>query len=258
VSELRYSDEGDTAQLPVLFLHAFPYHRAIWEGQRAALHGQARFLSLDARGVGPKAPMPNAYLLEHLVDDALALLDALKIESALWCGCSMGGYVALRAVERAPERVRGLLLVDTQAGADTDQAKLARAAGLRTLAVDGKAAFARAQLERQLAARSKQSDTLMTTLTEMIEQSSSAGIAANLVAIATRTDVRAALPNIRVPTRVLVGGEDAITTPDVMRALADAIPGADYHVIEGAGHLPNVEAEAEFNRSLLEFIARVR
>ncbi|HEY6876932.1 MAG TPA: alpha/beta fold hydrolase, partial [Polyangiales bacterium] len=146
--ELRFSDEG--TGVPVLFLHAFPYHRAQWEGQRAALYDRARFLSLDARGMGADTAPPRAYLLEHLVDDVLALLDQRGVSDAVLCGCSMGGYIALRLAERAPERVRGLLLVDTQAAADSDEAKLARAAGLRTLAHEGKAAFATAQLKRQL------------------------------------------------------------------------------------------------------------
>lgn len=252
--ELRFSDEGDG--LPVLFLHAFPYHRGQWEGQRAALRKQARFLSLDARGMGADAPPPRAYMLEHMVDDALALLDQRNVEAAALCGCSMGGYVALRMAERAPERVRGLLLVDTQAAADSDEAKLARAAGLRTLAQDGKAAFATAQLKRQLSPRT--SPAIHARLTRMIEESSSEAIAAALVAIATRTDLRPSLAKIKVPARLIVGADDTITTPEIMRSLAADIAGADIHVLADAGHLPNVEAEPQFNALLLEFIAQLR
>ncbi|MET0283967.1 MAG: alpha/beta hydrolase [Polyangiales bacterium] len=249
---MRYTDEGEG--LPVLFLHAFPYHRGQWEGQRAALRGRARFLSMDARGIGADAEAPRTYMLEQLVDDAIALLDARGIERAVLCGCSMGGYIALRLIERAPARVCGLLLSDTQAAPDSDEAKLGRAAGLRTLAQDGKAAFAAAQLKRQLSASTR--EEIRARLLTMIEQSSSDGIAAALVAIATRTDTRASLAKITVPATVIVGADDAITTPTVVRALADEIAGADFHVLPNAGHLPNVEAEAQFNRLLLELLAR--
>jgi 3-oxoadipate enol-lactonase len=249
---LRYSDEGDG--LPVLFLHAFPYHRGQWDGQRVALRGRARFLSLDARGMGADVLAPQAYVLEQLVDDALALLDQLSIASAVLCGCSMGGYVALRLAERAPERVRGLVLSDTQAAPDSDEAKLGRAAGLRLLASEGKTAFARAQLKRQLSPRS--APEVHERLLHIIEQSSADGIAAALVAIATRTDTRASLANIAVPTRLIVGADDSITTPELMHTLGSQIRGADIHVLDDAGHLPNVEAASQFNDLLLEFVSR--
>jgi 3-oxoadipate enol-lactonase len=249
---MNYTDEGEG--LPVLFLHAFPYHRGQWEGQRVALLGKARFMSFDARGMGADAPVPCAYLLEQLVDDALAFLDERGVDRAVLCGCSLGGYVALRLAERAPSRVRGLLLVDTQAASDSDEAKLARAAGLRALAQDGKAAFAAAQLKRQLSAHT--GSEVRARLLAVIEASSSDGIAAQLVALATRTDTRASLASIHVPTRVIVGADDPITTPAIMRGLADGIAGADFHVLANAGHVSNVEAELQFNGLLLEFLAR--
>lgn len=250
---MRYTDDGQG--LPVLFLHAFPYHRGQWEPQRLAMQGKARFLSLDARGIGADALSPQTYMLEHLVDDALALLDQLSIASAVLCGCSMGGYVALRLAERAPERVRGLLLSDTQAAADSDQAKLGRAAALRMLASEGKTAFATAQLARQLSPHTP--PEVSERLSRIIEQSSADGIAAALVAIATRTDLRASLANIKVPTRLIVGADDTITSPEVMRTVAAEIDGADIHVLERAGHLPNIEVEARFNELLLDFLAHL-
>jgi pimeloyl-ACP methyl ester carboxylesterase len=251
--ELRFTDEGEG--VPVLFLHASPYHRGAWEGQRAALRGKARFLSLDARGVGVDAPVPSAFMLEQLVDDAIALLDQRGIERAVLCGCSLGGYIALRLAERAPDRVRALLLVDTQAAAESDEAKLARAAGLRMLAQDGKSAFAAAQLKRQLSPHTPP-DT-RARLARLIEDSSSEGIAAVMVALATRTDVSASLAKIAVPTSLIVGADDTITTPAIMRRVTEQIAGATLHVIERAGHVPNLEAEPEFNAVLLQLLGRL-
>src|SRR3954466_5676472 len=113
-----FVDEGDKQALPVVFLPAFPYHSDMWQSQRELLvsasspegslrPGRARFISFDARGLGRRKSHTAAYMLEHSVDDLLGLLDYLSIDKCVLCGLSMGGYVALRAVARAPERVRG-------------------------------------------------------------------------------------------------------------------------------------------------------
>jgi 3-oxoadipate enol-lactonase len=257
MSELEFPvvDDGGPGQLPIVFLHAFPYHSASWSEQRAVLRGRARFIAFDARGLGAR-PHAGAYMLEHTVDDLFRVLDSLSLQDCVLCGISMGGYAALRAVQRAPERVRGLLLANTQAGGDTDAAKLGRAEGLRGLHKQGKRAFADAQLQRQLSPHTLQhKPELLQRLHGMISDSSVEGIAASLVAIATRTDLSSALGEIRVPTRVVVGADDKITPPSAAQALASGIPGAELHVLEQAGHLSNVEAPEAFNRVLLELVS---
>lgn len=259
IAGLHVVDEGAREALPLVFLHAFPLHSAMWDGQRAALAGQARCIAFDVRGLGPSAPVGHAYMLEHIVDDLFTVLDALQIESALLCGLSMGGYVALRAVEREPQRVRGLLLADAQSAADTDAAKLARADGVRMLTRDGVEPFVEAQLKRLLCKQTlEQKPGLVAEVRSMMLAADAEGIASSLVALATRTDVTASLGRIAVPTRVIVGKEDAVTPPAAAQALAAAILGADLHVLEGAGHLANLEAPEAFNRLLLEQLARVR
>lgn len=252
----RFLDQGSTDLPAVLFLHAYPYHRAMWLAQTRALVGQARFLALDVRGHTPGSAPPTAYLLEHLVDDVLALLDLQGIASCTVCGLSMGGYVALRLCQRAPERVRALLLSNTQAAGDSNDAKLARAEGLRVLWTQGKEAFADAQLKRQLAPQTlERRPELVAELRKMILDSSLEALSASMVALATRPDLTSHLSAIQVPTRVVAGAHDVITPPAVAQALAAAIPNAELHVLEGAGHLSNVEAEAPFNEVLRKLLA---
>jgi len=253
----RIFHEGPAHLPTVVFLHAFPYHSAMWAGQCAALRHKARVVTLDARGLGPHRSPLSPYMLEHEVDDLLSVFDKLSIERAMLCGLSMGGYVALRAIERAPARICGLLLADTQAAADSDAAKLARAEGVRALMRDGVQTFAESQLKRQLSPHTlEHSAALVTELRAMIAESSVEGIAAALVAISTRTDLTPSLGKIRVPTRVIVGADDTITPPAVARAMAEQIPGADLHILENAGHLSNLEAKAAFDRLLVEHVAR--
>jgi len=255
----RFMDVGSADQVAVLFLHAFPYQRAMWAPQVDALAGQARVLALDVRGHTPGSAAPTAYMLEHLVDDTLALLDARGVERCVLCGLSMGGYVALRLTQRAPQRVRALLLSNTQAASDSNQAKEARAEGLRTLWSRGLTAFAEAQLARQLApTTAARSPALVERLRAQILALTPEAVTASMVAIATRPDLSAFVREIAVPTAVAVGAHDAITPPAVATELARAIPGASLHVLEGAGHLSNVEAAPEFNAVLGDLIAKVR
>jgi 3-oxoadipate enol-lactonase len=257
-SEFPFLDDGGADLIPVLFLHAFPYHSGMWAGQRAALRGHGRFIAFDVRGLGTRKSS-SAYMLEHTVDDLLGLMDRLGLASAVLCGCSMGGYAALRAVQRAPERVRGLLLANTQAAADTDAAKLARAQAIRALREQGKEAFADAQVARQLSPHSQaHKPELVAQVRSLILDSEVEGIAASLVAISTRTDLTAALSDIRVPTRVVAGTDDTLTPVSVAERLASAIPGASLHVLDQVGHLSNLEAPEAFNQVLLELVASAR
>ena len=256
--DLNIRDEGPRDALPVVLLHAFPLHGEQWEAQCAALAGRARTIRFDVRGFGESPLGTSAYFLEHLTDDLFAVLDRLSVRAALLCGLSMGGYMALRAVERDPARVCGLLLADTQALSDSDQAKLGRAETLRKLWADGRASFADATLKRSLSPRTfERNPELVTRIRSMIMAARDESIAAALAALATRTDTTASLTRIAVPTAVVVGEHDAITPPAVARTLAAQIRGAEVHELDDAGHLSNMEAPAAFNQILLQHLNRV-
>jgi 3-oxoadipate enol-lactonase len=258
LTNLHVVDDGQESLLPVVFLHAFPLHSGMWAAQREALRGKARFVTFDVRGLGKSAPGRGASMLEHVVDDLLLVLDDLRIESALLCGLSMGGYVALRAVERAPTRVRGLLLCDTQSAADTDEAKLRRADGVRKVLNEGAAAYAETFMRGALSPRTLESrPDVVNTVRKLVLESTPEGIAHALGILATRTDTTKSLAHIRVPTRVLVGDADAITPPKVAHDMASAITGANVHEIHGAGHLSSLEAPDAFNALLLQHVQRV-
>ncbi|MBK7777366.1 MAG: alpha/beta fold hydrolase [Sandaracinaceae bacterium] len=253
-----FIDDGDAQAVPVVFLHAFPYHSGMWEAQREGLKGHARFIAFDVQGAGTRSQDGTAYMLEHVVDDWLALLDHLEIETCVLAGLSMGGYVALRAVARAPERVRGLILANTQAGADSDTAKLGRAEGLRVLRRGGAAAFVAAQIAKQLSPHTQATlPALSKQLLSLASGATEGGVAASLVAIATRSDHTASLRDIAVPTLLIAGADDVVTPPALLQVLADHIPGATLHVLAGAGHLSNLEAEAEFTRLVIAFLAEL-
>ncbi len=234
----------------VVLVHGFPFSRATWAGQTAVLARDFRVLTYDLRGLGESALGPAPQPLEAYVDDLLGLLDALGIAQAALAGLSMGGYIALRAVERAPERFWALALCDTRSEPDSDEGKLGRAAAIRSLHRDGERPFLTGLLPRLLL---RPDSPAGRTLEEVMRGNRAPGMANALVAMQGRTDTTPALAGFDLPVLVLVGSDDLLTPPDVARALARRIRGARLVVLANAGHVSNLEAPEAFNAALAEF-----
>jgi pimeloyl-ACP methyl ester carboxylesterase len=250
--------EGPELGSPVVLLHAFPLSSRMWEPQIAVLRGRYRVVAPDYRGFGESELGDGQYTIEMFVDDLLQVLDSLGIERVTACGLSMGGYVLLRALERAPERFRAVVLADTRSQADDDQGKLGRAATLRSLKSNGLEAFAEQFSAKLLGPTTLgRGDGLRENLVSMIRRNRVLAVGGALLALAARTDTTEALRNLRVPALILVGEEDAITPPAHSRAMADAAPGARLVEISAAGHLSNLENPEAFNHALLGFLAEV-
>ncbi|MGO9831412.1 MAG: alpha/beta fold hydrolase [Myxococcaceae bacterium] len=250
--QLHFRDAG--AGVPLLLLHAFPLSGAMFAPQLQALSGQARFLVPDFRGFGQSAVGEGPSTMDGLAEDALLLLDHLGITSAVVGGVSMGGYAALALLRRDPGRVRGLLLADTQVGADDEAARAAR----ETLAAEvlraGMEVLVQRQLPRLLSASAPAS--LRAHLAELLRTTPPEGAAAALRGMALRPDSRDILARFGGPVRVAVGTEDVLTPPAKARELASLVPEATLVELPGAGHLANLEAPEAFNRALARFLQR--
>lgn len=257
-ARLYLADRGLREGLPVVLVHAFPLAHRMWEPQLAALSGEFRLVAYDVRGFGESDVGDGQYTMELLVDDLLAVLDGLAIERAVVCGLSMGGYIALRAAEREPARLRGLVLCDTRSEADSDEGKLKRAAAIRKVKREGVAAFAAELAPLLLGPTTRRArPELEARVREMIEANSPAGICGAQLAMAARTETTAALPGIGVPTLVLVGEEDGLTPPSDSEAMRRRIPGAEMATVPAAGHLSNLESPEAFTHHLRDFLRRV-
>ncbi|HEX4933058.1 MAG TPA: alpha/beta fold hydrolase, partial [Gemmatimonadaceae bacterium] len=141
--EIGYDDAGQGD--PIVFIHGFPHHRGLWAAQVGALLDRARCIALDLRGFGESTVAPP-YSVDRYADDVAVLLDALKVERAVICGLSMGGYVALAFWRRHRARVRALVLMDTRAGADTPEGRTRRDQMIATARERGSAAVADAMI----------------------------------------------------------------------------------------------------------------
>ena len=256
---MSYMERGLPQGVPVVFIHGFPFNHTMWDPQMKALPNHYRAITYDIRGHGESAVGDGQYSIEFFVDDLLALLDHLVIEKTILCGLSMGGYIALRAYERFPDRIRALILCDTKSEADTNEARLKRSAIVRSVKTAGVGPFADDFAKLVFAPQSFHTHPeAVEAIKSAIRANSPIGISGAALALGIRTDTTAVLSRINVPTLVLVGEHDALTPPAVSEALQRQIPNAELHVIPSAGHMSNLENPAEFNRHLIEFLNRLK
>jgi 3-oxoadipate enol-lactonase len=232
---LNHRVEGP-AEAPVLvLLNSLGTDLRMWEPQAAALRDEFRLVRLDTRGHGG-SPVPDGpWTLADLGNDVLGLLDLLGIAKASFAGVSLGGSTTVWIAAHAPERVEYAFPCFTSAwfgGPDPwlQRAEIVRAKGVEAVA-DG-------VLERWLTTAAD--PDLVARMREMIVATPPAGYASATEVVA-HLDLRPDLDRITAPTLVISGSEDPATPPDVGRALAAGIPGAEFACLEGAAHLGNLE-----------------
>lgn len=250
---LAYTDEGRGA--PVVFLHAFPQSRTMWEPQVQALSKTHRVIAPDCRGFGESDAPLWRYTIEQFADDVRALLDHLAIPRAVLVGLSMGGYTLFAFYRKYADRVSGLVLADTRAQADTEEGRAGRFAMAQTAYTKGAGAVADLMLPKLLSPVAlKTRPELVQQVRATIERTQVSGIAGALMAMAERPDSVPLLPQIACPTLVIAGELDGPTPPEEGRFMAERIPGARLEIIPQAGHLSNLEQPEAFNRAVRTFL----
>jgi len=239
----------------VLFIHGYPFDRSIWTHQLAALDGWSR-IAPDLRGMGQSDAPDLGYNMETYAADLAALLDLLGADEVVLVGHSMGGYIAFEFLRRWRDRVRGLVLVDTRAEADTPEGKKSRDAAAASAREQGAEALAEAMLPKVLGASTLAGGPATVERVRAIMSATPVpGMVGALGAMRDRPDSTPLLPDLAgIPALVIVGNEDEVTPAAQARAMADAIPGASLVVIRSAGHLPTLERPVETTDALLAFL----
>jgi pimeloyl-ACP methyl ester carboxylesterase len=253
--KLAYSEVGSGHT--VVLLHGFPLSREMWCEQLSSLESEYRVITPDLRGHGESPAPEGVYSMDEMADDVIELLDALHAsEPFVLGGLSMGGYVALALFARYPSRVRGLMLLDTRATADTPEAAREREkTAQEVLAAGSVQPVVEKMLPRLFSKKTLELDKKRVALVRAVmERTSPQGIAGALRGMAIRPDRRAELAGLSAPTLVLGGAEDVITPPPELRSLAAAIPAARLEIIPGAGHMAPYENPAAANAVILEFL----
>ena len=242
--------------LPLLLVHGFPLDHTMWAGQLQELAAHARILAPDLRGFGRSAAGGEAVPMEQFADDLAALLDARGIrEPVVFCGLSMGGYIGWQFFRRHRSRLRGLILCDTRALADTPAAAEARRATADRVLAEGLGFLADGMLDKLFAAETRQRRPELIEATQRVMLAASPqGVAAALRGMAARPDVSTWLPQIDLPALLLCGLEDAISTPEEMRGIAQCLPQARFVEVPAAGHMSPLEQPRLVNEAIREFL----
>ncbi|MEW5982794.1 MAG: alpha/beta fold hydrolase [Acidobacteriota bacterium] len=245
----------------LLFLHAFPLNAEMWGPQLGALHPAWRALAPDFRGFGGSAPdvsdrpRQDGVGLDDYAADVTALMDHEGVQAAVVCGCSMGGYAAFALLRQAPDRVAGLVLADTRAGPDDDQARASRLAMLDLVEREGPEAVAQQMLPKLLGRTTRiRRPDVAAAVSELMRSATASGVAHAVVRIMRRPDSLGLLRSADLPVLVVVGNEDELTPVAESELMGSAARRATLAVLPGAGHLSSLEAPDAFNRALTAFL----
>ena len=255
---INYITEGSHTNLPVVLIHGFPFNKEMWNPQIDVLKKDYFVIAYDVRGHGQSDVGNGQYTIEYCVDDLIGLLDTLKITKVVLVGLSMGGYIALRATERNPDRIKGLVLCDTKSESDNNEAKIRRAQQAKSVKIYGSQKFANTFIPTIVCENTlKRKPEIVKFIHTMIDDNSTIAVAGMLIALAARTDTTSSLNKINVPTLLIVGEHDALTTTSGMTSMKEKIPNSDMHEISNAAHISNLENPEEFNRHLLDFLKKI-
>ena len=253
---VSYRELGDGPGEPLVLLHAFPLNGRMFEPQMEAFSEGRRVVAPDYPGFGRSPRTPAQPDIRYYAEGVLGLLDRLGLERVVLGGVSMGGYVALGCMRLFPERVSGLILADTRPDADSEETRENRKNMARRVADEGVEILIELQMRRLLARDTlENNEEVVEEVRDMILESSPGGVVAALGALRERPDSTPLLEEIEVPTLVIGGEEDGISSPEVMGAMAQKIPGSRHVTLPRAGHLSNLETPGGFNAALKEFLA---
>ena len=250
----HYVAAGAENKPALVFSNSLGTDLRIWDGVADRLGDHFRMIRYDKRGHGLSEATEPPYSTSDLAQDIVGLLDLLDVSRAVVCGVSVGGVIAQALALKYPERVSALVLSDTGARIGSVESWEQRIEMIRT---GGIISIEKMTMERWFSAsfRARQSADMRGYAT-MLLQTSLNGYLGTCHALRD-ADFRGSAARIKHPTLVLTGAEDIATPPDLGRELARLIPGAEFSLIENAGHLPCIEQPETMAERMLEFFREV-
>ncbi len=250
--DLHFQTHGDPAAPAVLLLGSLGSDLYMWDPQIHALSSGHHVIAVDHRGHGGSPAPAGPYTMADLGGDVIALLDRLGLDAVHFVGLSLGGAVGQWLAAHHPSRVRTLTVMCTSAQFAPAQPWLDRAATVRA---DGVASIAETVVGRWFTPELAQRDPeLVTRHVAMVSGTSDEGYAACCEAL-SQWDGRADLARIVAPTLVIAAEQDGPTPPPALRAIADGIAGAEFHVVSPGAHLANVEQAGAITRLIERHVA---
>lgn len=256
INGLNVAEFGEDNAKTIIFIHAFPFCNRMWDKQTEAFQAKYRVITYDLRGFGYSEAQDTVFTMDSHVEDLLAIMGALKIEKPAICGLSMGGYIALRALEQGQNKFKAAILCDTKSEADTNNNKSTRARQIKQIKSGDIAGFNEAFIKGALSEKSiAENPALVEFLKTMMGWQKAINVAGALLTLAARSDPTEYLERIDLPVLVVVGKEDKITPPEYSKLIYGKIRNAHLALISDSGHLSNMENPEEFNKAISKFLS---
>ena len=250
------SGSGDAV---LVLLHSYLCSGYMWHNQVDALARNHTVINVDARGHGSSGAIDHSFPLEDMVDDVVAVLDAEGVESAVWVGLSIGGMVALRAALMAPQRVQGLVILDSDAGAESPWGRIKYSMMGAVVRRFGFGPMLRSIIKLMFGA------TTLRERPELVEEwriqfrtVHVPSMLNMLPALMRRRDLTPRLGEIDAPTLVIVGEEDRSLPPTLSQRIVEGVFGSTFVQVPGAGHLSVLEEPDRLTELLGGFLEGLR
>lgn len=248
---LHYRIDGDPSGAPVVFANSLGTDLRLWDNVLPLLPKRLKYIRYDKRGHGLSDCPPGPYAMGALITDAERLMEHLGVQGAVFVGLSIGGMIAQGLAAKRLDLVRAMVLSNTGAKIGTRAMWDER---INAVNAGGLAAVVDATMQRWFSRPFHETDEFHAWRT-MFLRCPAEGWTGCGAAIAG-TDFMTTTAALRLPTLGIAGSDDGSTPPDLVRETVDLVPGSEFQLIRGAGHLPCVEKPEEYARILTDFLAR--
>jgi 3-oxoadipate enol-lactonase len=244
---------------PLILIHGFPFSGRMWTRQLGSLGAKHQVLAPDLPGFGQSSATSEEASVDAYSRACAAALDASGVRGPVALGgLSMGGYIALAFARLFPERLSALLLLSTRAGADSSEGKANRDKTIAQVKEQGASVVTEGMYPKLLApANYEAKPDAASELQDIMKDATPEGVIAALKVMRDRPDSTQSLGAIKTPTLVVHGKDDQVIPFAEAEATAKAIPNSKLVLIEGAGHMPNLEQQARFDEAVLSFLAKL-
>lgn len=258
INNLSVFTGGNKENKSIVFVHGFPFDHCMWDAQVKALSSSYFCVRYDVRGLGKSPAGEGQFTMEMFVDDLNEILIGMALNKPVLCGLSMGGYISLRAMGKMENLFSALILCDTKSVADDNETKLKRADAIKKINDDKFDLFTEEFVANCFAdSFINKSEKEYREVVSRSLKNDPVGVKGCVLAMAGRTDTTELLPQIKMPTLVICGSEDKLSPPDVMKPMADLIPGSEFVLVEGAGHMAPIEKADVVNKIFVDFLNRM-
>lgn len=249
---LHITDQGPKDGKAIVFSNSLGTDLRLWDSLLPLLPAGLRLVRYDKRGHGLSANPPGPYTIDQLADDAAGLIEALELRDVVFVGLSIGGLIGQALALKHPDLLRALVVSNSAAKIGTDQMWSDRVNAIREF---GLQVVAAPTMERWFSPGFRATPELA-LWQRMLERQPADGYIACCQAIAS-ADLRREVGAIKLPVQMIAGSLDGSTPPELVRASGQLIPGSRYAEIDGAGHLPCVEAAPRYAEILNAFLKEV-